>query len=134
MNQEDIGSHLHYDEQVAIETYVLRNFQHLLTESERAVLEGGLAHWWAENLERMHEWGARARFAPVAPPWEPAPFDAAHAEQVLGIVRRLQADHGDELRILRCTRCARVGRGPGDAFCPWCRADVSMSIPPVPTP
>ena len=26
MTSEDIGSHLHYDEQVAIETYVLRNY------------------------------------------------------------------------------------------------------------
>jgi hypothetical protein len=125
MNQEDIGSHLHYDEQVAIETYVLRNCQHLLTDPERAILEGGLAQWWAENLERMHEWGARTRVALVAPPWEPAPFDAAHAEQVRGIVRRLQADHGEDLQMLRCARCSRVGRGPGDAFCPWCRASAS---------
>jgi hypothetical protein len=120
MIPEDIGSHLHYDEQVAIETYVLRNFPHLLTDAERAVLDGGLAHWWEENLERMHEWGARARVSHTAPPWEPAPFDEAHAAQVRAIVRRLQADHGDAIAIARCPRCGRVGRSPADAKCAWC--------------
>lgn len=121
MIPEDIGSHLHYDEQVAIETYVLRNFPQFLGDEERAVLDGGLARWWEENLERMHEWGARARASTVAPPWEPVPFDDAHAEQVRAIVRRLRAAH-PELSILRCARCGRIGRGPDDPRCPWCHA------------
>jgi len=122
MTAEDIGSHLHYDEDVAIETYVLRNYADLLSADERAILDGGLAQWWAQNLERMHEWGAAARVKPVAPPWEPAPFDAEHALQVRAIVQRLRADHGDAIRLLRCAHCARIGRGPADAQCPWCRA------------
>jgi rubrerythrin len=126
MIPEDIGTHLHYDEQVAIETYVLRNFAHLLTETERAELDGGLARWWEENLERMHEWGARARASTVAPPWEPATFDEAHAAQVRAIVRRLRADHPD-LVILRCARCGRIGRGPDDPRCPWCRATSAIA-------
>ena len=120
MIPEDISSHLHYDEQVAIETYVLRNFTHLLSDEERAVLDGGLSRWWEENLERMHEWGAHARASTVAPPWEPAPFDGEHAEQVRSIVRRLRADQPG-LKILRCSKCARIGRGPQDSRCPWCR-------------
>ena len=124
MNAEDIGSHLHYDEQVAIETYVLRNYSHLLTDAERAILDAGLAQWWADTLERMHEWGATARVRHVAPPFEPVPFDAAHAGQVAAIVRRLRADHGEEIQILRCSTCGRIGRGPADAQCPWCRATV----------
>lgn len=126
MIPEDIGSHLHYDEQVAIETYILRNFPHLLTDEERAVLDGGLARWWEENLERMHEWGARARASTVAPPWEPATFDDTHAEHVRAIVRRLRADHPD-LVIPRCLRCGRIGRGPADSRCPWCRAEVGAT-------
>ena len=126
MIPEDIGSHLHYDEQVAIETYILRNFPHLLTDEERSVLDGGLARWWEENLERMHEWGARARASTVAPPWEPATFDDAPAEQARAIVRRLRADHPD-LQILRCARCGRIGRGPTDPRCPWCRASAPVS-------
>ena len=51
MPQEDV--HLHYDEQIATETYVLRNYAHLLTEEERAILDNGLQAWWEENLERM---------------------------------------------------------------------------------
>ena len=122
MTSEDIGSHLHYDEQVAIETYVLRNYPQLLTDPERAILDGGLEHWWEQNLERMHEWGARARMRTVAPPWEPAPFDTRHAEQVRAIVHRLRADHGAAIRIRRCSRCNRIGRGPADSQCPWCLA------------
>ena len=122
MTSEDIGSHLHYDEQVAIEAYVLRNYAHLLTEAERAILDGGLAHWWEQNLERMHEWGAHARMKPVAPPYDPAPFDARHAEQVRAIVTRLRADHGAKVQLRRCTRCRRIGRAPTDPHCPWCRA------------
>jgi hypothetical protein len=122
MTSEDIGSHLHYDEQVAIETYVLRNYAHLLTEAERAILDGGLDHWWEQNLERMHEWGARARMRTAAPPWEPAPFDTRHAEQVAAIVRRLRADHGGAIQLRRCSRCNRIGRAPTDSQCPWCRA------------
>ena len=123
MTNEDIGSHLHYDEQVAIETYVLRNFAHLLSDEERAILDGGLAQWWAENLERMHEWGARARkLLPALPPWEPAPFDQAHAEQMRTIVARLRATHGDKITLHRCPQCSRIGRGAGDVRCPWCLA------------
>lgn len=125
MTPEDIGSHLHYDEQVASESYVLRNFPHLLSDEERAVLDDGLGRWWEENLERMHEWGARARASTVAPPWEPAPFDGAHAEQVRAIVRRLRAEHA-ELSMLRCARCGRIGRGPDDLRCPWCRASLAV--------
>jgi rubrerythrin len=128
MIPEDISSHLHYDEQVAIETYVLRNFAHLLSDEERAVLDGGLARWWDENLERMHEWGARARSATVAPPWEPAPFDEPHAEQVRAIVRRLRADH-PALEFARCHHCGRIVRGPADPVCPWCRTPFPTSPP-----
>ena len=126
MIPEDIGSHLHYDEQVAIENYVLRNFAHLLRDDERAELDGGLSRWWDENLERMHEWGAHARSATVAPPWEPASLDAAHAAKVGAIVQRLRADH-PEIAILRCARCGRIGRGSTDGRCPWCLA----TDPPV---
>ena len=121
MTQEDIGSHLHYDEQVATETYVLRNYAHLLTDEERAILDGGLAHWWEQNLERMHEWGARARkLLPQTPPWEPAPFDETHADEVKTIVQRLQATHGDGIWLARCPTCSRIGRSPEDSQCPWC--------------
>lgn len=122
MTQEDIGSHLHYDEQVALENYVLRNYAHLLSDEERAILDGGLAQWWDENLERMHEWGARTRVSRVAPPWEPAPLDSAHVETVRSIVKQLQATHGDKIRIVPCPTCSRIIRGPDDAMCPWCRA------------
>jgi hypothetical protein len=123
MTDEDIGTHLHYDEQVATEAYVLRNFRHLLTDEERATLDDGLAQWWAENLERMHEWGARARkLLPAVPPWEPAPFDTAHAEQVRTIVARLRAVHGAAIAIPRCPKCSRIGRAADDAQCPWCLA------------
>lgn len=117
---EDLRSHLHYDEQVAIETYVLRNFRTLLTADELARLDGGLARWWDENLERMHEWGARARASTTAPPWQPAPFDAAHAAEARAIVARLRASHGAAIEIARCAHCARVQRGPDAASCPWC--------------
>jgi hypothetical protein len=122
MTPEDIGSHLHYDEQVAIENYVLRNYAHWLTESERSAMENGLALWWSGNLERMHEWGAKTRTRSVAPPWEPAPFDPAHADQVGAIVRRLRTEHGEHIRIRRCGACDRVARGPEEEQCPWCRA------------
>lgn len=126
MTPEDLGSHLHYDEQVATETYVLRNYAHQLTDEERAIMDGGLAHWWEENLERMHEWGARARkLLPEVPAWEPAPLDKAHAAQVSAIVQRLQAAHGDKIRISRCAKCNRIGRGPDDTQCPWCLASVA---------
>jgi hypothetical protein len=117
---EDLGSHLHYDEQVAVETYLLRNFRPLLSAAELALLDGGLARWWEENLERMHEWGAHARAATVAPPWQPAPFDEAHAAEARGIVERLRAVHGAAVDPARCGRCARVLRGPGATRCPWC--------------
>ncbi|MEP7027086.1 MAG: hypothetical protein ABI960_00690 [Candidatus Eisenbacteria bacterium] len=125
MTPEDIGSHLHYDEQVALEAYVLRNYSQLLVSEERALMDGGLAQWWETNLERMHEWGARARkLLPEVPAWEPAPFDQSHAAQVSAIVQRLQAAHGGELRITRCAKCSRIGREPDDAQCPWCLAKV----------
>jgi hypothetical protein len=125
MTNEDIGTHLHYDEQVATETYVLRNYAHLLTDEERAILDGGLAHWWEQNLERMHEWGARARkLLPQVPAWEPAPFDEAHAAQVRAIVQRLQATHGDQIQLARCPTCGKIGRGPTDNQCPWCRTKL----------
>ena len=129
MIPEDFSAHLHYDEQVAIETYVLRNFAHLLRDEERAILGGGLERWWDENLERMHEWGAHARSSlTTAPPWEPAPFEAAHVEQVRGIVRRLRADHPD-LALARCHHCERIVRGPADPVCPWCRTPNPTSSP-----
>jgi rubrerythrin len=122
MMPEEIGSHLHYDEEVAIENYVLRNYTQLLNDAERLAMESGLDHWWSQNLERMHEWGAHARTKTTAPPWEPAPIDAAHAEQVSAIVRRLRAEHGTEIRIRRCGVCGRVARRPTDEQCPWCLA------------
>ena len=128
MIPEDISSHLHYDEQVAIETYVLRNFVHLLRDEERAVLDGGLSRWWDENLERMHEWGARARSATVAPPWEPPPFEAGHVEQVRSIVRRLRSEHPD-LEFARCHHCERIVRTPDDPVCPWCRTPTPAARP-----
>lgn len=117
---EDLGSHLHYDEQVAVETYVLRNFRSLLTPAELAALDGGLARWWDENLERMHEWGAHARVAHVAPPWEPVPFAAAHLAEARAIVARLRATHGAAVEPARCPACRRVLRAPDAAVCPWC--------------
>lgn len=123
MIPEELGSHLHYDEQVAIENYVLRNYVHLLRPDERAAMESGLARWWDENLEQMHEWGAKARTKLVdAPPYEPAPFDEGHARQVTAIVARLRADHPDAIRIRRCAVCGRVARKPDDTQCPWCLA------------
>ena len=121
---EDLGAHLHYDEQLAIETYVLRNFPHLLSDDERATLDGGLARWWDDNLERMKEWGAHARVVPVAPPWEPAPFAAAHVADARAIVARLRAVHGSAVEPLRCAACHRVVRGPEAGVCPWCLAPV----------
>ena len=121
MTNEDIGSHLHYDEQVATETYVLRNYAHLLTDEERATLDGGLAHWWEQNLERMHEWGARSRQQLTrVVPWEPEPVDQQHAAQVRAIVQRLQQTHGDEIWLSRCPTCDRIGRTAQDDQCPWC--------------
>ena len=120
MTNEDIGSHLHYDEQVATETYVLRNYAHLLTDAERAELDGGLSHWWEHNLERMHEWGAKLRFWKEPPAWKPEPVDEAHYAQVQAIVQRLQATHGDEIWLSRCPKCNRIGRTAQDDQCPWC--------------
>ena len=117
---EDLGSHLHYDEQVAVETYLLRNFRALLTAGELGLLDDGLARWWEENLECMHEWGAHARSATIAPPWEPAPFDQAHAAEARAIAARLRATHGTAVDPARCAYCRRVLRGPGAATCPWC--------------
>lgn len=117
---EDLGSHLHYDEQVAFETYVLRNSRALLTPAELEALDGGLALWWDENLEQMHEWGARARASTVAPPWQPVPFDEAHVASARAIVQRLRAAHGTAVEPVRCARCAKVLRGPDDPVCPWC--------------
>jgi hypothetical protein len=127
MNQEDIGSHLHYDEQIALENYVLRNYKHLLTEDERALMDGGLEHWWELNLERMHEWGARTRVSNVPPPWVPEPVDRVHAETVRAIVRGLQSEHGGRIRIVNCPTCSRIVRGPDDVQCPWCRARLGPS-------
>jgi hypothetical protein len=120
MTNEDIGSHLHYDEQVATETYVLRNYAHLLTDAERAELDGGLSHWWEHNLERMHEWGAKLRFWKEPPAWKPEPVDEAHYARVQAIVQRLQATHGDEIWLARCPKCNRIGRTAQDDQCPWC--------------
>ena len=123
MLPEELGSHLHYDEQVAIENYVLRNYAHLLSAEDRAAMENGLALWWANNLEQMHEWGAKARTKLVAvPPYEPAPFDEGHARQVTDIVARLRAAHPEAIRIRRCAVCGRVARKPDDSQCPWCLA------------
>ena len=122
MPQEDV--HLHYDEQVAIETYVLRNYSHLLTDEERATLDGGLQAWWEENLERMHEWGAKLRFWKEPPAWQPAPIDQRHYAQVQAIVQRLQKDHGAKIELARCPKCNRIGRGPTDSQCPWCRTKL----------
>jgi hypothetical protein len=122
MSAEDLGTHLHYNEQVAIETYLLRNYPHLLREEERIAMETGYARWWSDNLDRMNVWGARTRVRPVAPPWEPAPFDPTLAERVEAIVRRLRAEHGDAIRIRRCDGCGKVARGPDDAQCLWCEA------------
>jgi hypothetical protein len=117
---EDLGSHLHYDEQVAVETYLLRNFRDLLTPAELEALDGGLTAWWDENLEQMHEWGAHARSATVAPPWEPIPFDATHVATARAIVARLREAHGAAVEPARCPRCAKILRGPDDPVCPWC--------------
>jgi hypothetical protein len=122
MPQEDV--HLNYDEQIALETYVLRNYAHLLTPEERATLDGGLEAWWAENLERMHEWGAKLRFWKEPPPWQPAPIDQQHYAQLQAIVKRLQAAHGDEIRVAHCPKCGRIGRTPADDQCPWCLAKL----------
>jgi rubrerythrin len=124
MIPEELGSHLHYDERIAIENYVLRNYAHLLSEDERAAMESGLARWWDENLEQMHEWGAKTRTKlRDAPPYEPAPFDESHARQVTAIVDRLRVDHPDEIRIRRCAVCGRVARKPTDERCPWCLSE-----------
>jgi rubrerythrin len=123
MLPDELSSHLHYDERVAIENYVLRNYVHLLSEGERQTMESGLAQWWDTNLEQMHEWGAKARTKLTAPPpYEPAPFDERHANQVTAIVTRLRAEHPDTIRIRRCGVCGRVARRPDDTQCPWCLA------------
>ena len=117
---DELRAHLHYDEQLAVEFYVLRHYRHLLTDAESAALDTGLAHWWDRLLEHMHEWGAHARVAAIAPPWEPLPLDPDHAEQARAIVARLRATHGDAIAIARCARCQRVLRDPAVATCPWC--------------
>ena len=123
MLPEELRSHLHYDEQVAVENYILRNYARLLSDEERVAMENGLDAWWSENLEQMHEWGARARTKLVnAPPYEPAPFDESHARQVTAIVTRLRVDHPETIRIRRCAVCGRVARRPDDEQCPWCLA------------
>jgi hypothetical protein len=127
MTNEDIGTKLHYDEQVALETNVLRNYKHLLTDEERVILDGGLEHWWDQNLERMHEWGAHMRSSTVALPWVPEPVDQVHAATVRAIVQRLQKDHAGEIRIVRCSKCDRIVRGPSDTHCPWCRASLGAT-------
>jgi len=99
---------------------VLRNYAHLLTDDERATLDGGLQAWWEENLERMHEWGAKLRFWKEPPPWQPAPIDQAHYAQVQAIVKRLQQTHGESIWLARCPTCSRIGRTPEDEQCPWC--------------
>jgi hypothetical protein len=126
---DELRSHLHYDEQLAVEFYVLRHYRHLLTDEERATLDAGLARWWERLLERMHEWGAHARMATVAPPWQPLPLDAGHAEEGRAIVARLRATHGDAMAIARCAHCTRVLRDPAVGMCPWCGLETR---PPAP--
>jgi len=117
---DELRSHLHYDEQLAVEFYVLRHYRHLLTAAERAALDGGISHWWEKSLEHMHEWGARARMVTVAPPWDPLPLDPRHVEQARAIVARLRTTHGDAIVIARCARCRHVLRDAVVATCPWC--------------
>ena len=66
-------------EQLAVEFYILRHYRHLLTETENAALDARLSGWWEGLLERMHEWGAHARSATVAPAWQPPALDARDA-------------------------------------------------------
>jgi hypothetical protein len=117
---DELRSHLHYDEQLAIEFHVLRHYRHLLTEAESAALDAGLSRWWERLLEHMHEWGAHARMASVAPPWEPLPLDPGHVETARAILARLRAAHGDAITIARCPHCKRVVRDSAVATCTWC--------------
>jgi len=126
MMSDELRTHLHYDEQLAIEFYVLRHYRHLLTDEERTALDAGLARWWDRILEHMHEWGAHARAATVAPPWEPLPLDPAHAEQARAVVARLRAKHGEAITIARCGKCQRVLRDAAIATCPWCGAPTGV--------
>jgi len=82
MTPEDIGSHLHYDEQVATETYVLRNYAHLLTDAERATLDGGLE---AVRAARSAGFFWRAHGASLCAKLEQA-VDAAALENALARV------------------------------------------------
>jgi len=121
---DDLRNHLHYDEELAVEFYVLRHYRHLLTDVERATLDEGLAHWWDDSREQMHEWGAHARAASVAPPWEPLPLDPRHVAFARSVVARLRAEHGDAIAIARCVACTRVLRSPEALACPWCGRPV----------
>ncbi len=126
---DELRSHLHYDEQLAVEFYILRHYRHLLTHEEQAALDTGLERWWAQLLERMHEWGAHARSAAVAPPWQPLPLDSQHAAEGRAAVARLRATHGEAIRIARCAHCTRVVRDPAVATCPWCGLETRPEAP-----
>jgi len=126
---DELRSHLHYDETLAVEFYILRHYRHLLTDEERATLDDGLARWWERLLEHMHEWGAHARSASVAPPWQPLPLDPRHAAEGRAAVDRLRKTYGEAIRIARCVQCTRILRDPNVATCPWCGLETR---PPVP--
>jgi hypothetical protein len=118
MTNEDIGTHLHYDEEVATETYVLRNYAHLLTDEERAILDGDWPLVGAEP--RTHARVGRPR------PQAPAADSALGARAV----RRGPRGPGEGDRSA-CRR--RMGTRFGSPAAPTAaRSDADRRIPSAP--
>jgi len=109
-----------YDERLVLRAYVLHNFRHLLTVSERDRVNAevdrrkqAFRDWWLERGRRL---AANQELVE----WEPPARTPGYGEFLDDMVVRVLRENGPSAPVNRCPVCQCVLRTPEAKICFWC--------------
>jgi ssDNA-binding Zn-finger/Zn-ribbon topoisomerase 1 len=115
---------MHYDEEVALNNYILQHYGHLMTQLESRFIKAIQAEEKAKNSEDdrlrsliRRRWG-RFDDAEVA-----QALEAGAGPFICGVRERLFREKGEFIVINRCPECDRIVRTPSARQCFWCGND-----------
>ncbi len=109
-----------YDERRALRFYVLHNFRHLLTESERGRIHTEIRRRKDAFMDWARDRGRRRLANQELIEWEPPAPTPGYGEFLAGAVDRVLRENGLLALVNRCPRCHCVLRTPEAKVCFWC--------------
>jgi hypothetical protein len=113
-------AYMAYDERLVLRIYVLHNFRHLLTVSERDRVNAEVGRHKQAFRDWVRERGRRLAAHQELVEWEPPASTPGYGEFLDNMVGRVLRENDLSAPVNRCPECHCVLRTAQAKVCFWC--------------